>query len=68
MEEAKEMVLARLHLRAVLPLLEEIATYDRELQQLVQGWNAVIQFQLPGGNPATALIFQQGKLLSLIHI
>ncbi|MFY9114159.1 MAG: SCP2 sterol-binding domain-containing protein [Dethiobacteria bacterium] len=62
MEEAKEMVLARLHLRAVLPLLEEIATYDRELQQLVQGWNAVIQFQLPGGNPATALIFQQGKL------
>ena len=61
-EAAQEMVLARLHLRAVLPLLEEIATFDKDLQQMIQGWNAVIQFQLPGGNPGTALIFEQGKL------
>lgn len=62
MEEAKEMVLARLHLRAILPLLEDIAEYDPQVQELTKGWNAVIQFQLPGGDPAAALIFKQGRL------
>ncbi len=62
MEEAKEMVLARLHLRAVLPLLEEIAKTDDILRKETEGWNGVLQFQLPGGEPATALVFDDGKL------
>ena len=62
MEEAKEMVLARLHLRAVLPLLEEIAKTDEVLAKETKGWNGVLQFQLAGGEPATALIFDNGKL------
>lgn len=62
MEEATDMVLARIHLRAVLPLLEDIAAYDKTLQKEIEGWNGVIQFQLPGGEPATALVFRQGRV------
>ena len=62
MEEAKELVLARLHLRAVLPLLEEIVKNDEVLAKETKGWNGVLQFQLPGGEPATALIFDKGNL------
>ncbi len=62
MEKAKEMVISRLHLRAVLPLLEDIAAYDQPLQKDTAGWNGVLQLQLPGGEPATALVFRKGKL------
>lgn len=61
MEEAKEMVLARLHMRAVLPLLEDIAAFDGATQELTKGWDGIIQFQIPG-KIATALIFDKGTL------
>ncbi|MGE5396320.1 MAG: hypothetical protein ACM3MK_02145 [Chitinophagales bacterium] len=55
-------VLASLHLGAVLPLLQDVVEYDGEARQLVKDWDFVVQFQLPGGNPSTALVFQKGKL------
>ncbi len=64
MNKAEEMVLARLHLKAILPLLEDIAAYDSTLQEYIADWNAVIQFQLKSlfSTTATALIFHEGKL------
>lgn len=62
MENANQNVLARLHLGAILPLLEEVAAYDPMIGEATAGWNVTLQFQLPGGDPATALAFQNGKL------
>ncbi len=64
MNKAEEMVLARLHLKAILPLLEDIAAYDSTLQDYTADWNAVIQFQLKSlfSTTATYLVFSEGKL------
>lgn len=62
MENANQNVLARLHLGAILPLLEDIAAYDSLVHEATGDWNVTLQFQLPGGDPATALEFKQGKL------
>ncbi len=64
MENANQNVLARLHLGAILPLLEDIAAYDPEIREATGDWNVTLQFQLPGGDPATALEFKQGKLIA----
>ncbi|GFP25629.1 hypothetical protein HKBW3S43_01337 [Candidatus Hakubella thermalkaliphila] len=62
MNKAKEMLLARIHLGAVLPLLEDIAAFDPALREALVDWNFTVQFQLPGGKPATALVFKRGSL------
>lgn len=58
----RQSVLARLHLGAVLPLLEDIVAHDPFAREQVSGWNLTLQFQLPGGRPATALVFKDGAL------
>ncbi|HOP69539.1 MAG: hypothetical protein WBK48_05370 [Dethiobacteria bacterium] len=62
MDNAWETVLARLHLRAILPVIEDIAPVDQVIKELTAGWNVRIQFQMAGGDPATTLIFQNGTL------
>ena len=44
-----ESVLAKCHLHAVLPLLEDIVDYDAEAKSIVSGWNGTVQFSCPGG-------------------
>jgi len=62
LDNAWETVLARLHLRAILPVIEDIAPVDQVIKELTAGWNVRIQFQMAGGDPATTLIFQNGTL------
>lgn len=62
MDATRQSVLARLHLGAVLPLLEDVVAHDPRAGELVTGWQLALRFQLPGGRPATALVFQDGKL------
>ncbi|MBM4236392.1 MAG: hypothetical protein FJ152_07980 [Firmicutes bacterium] len=57
MENANQDVLARLHLGAMLPLLEDVAQFDDGVREATKNWNLTLQFQLPGGDPATALCF-----------
>lgn len=61
----KDDVLARIHLGAILMLLEDIAAFDRSARDLIKDWNLAIQFQLPGSDPATVLIFDHGNLKAL---
>ncbi len=56
------MVLARLHLGAILPLLEDIAAYDAVIGETIGGWNFPIQFRLAGGDPVTTLLFNRGTV------
>jgi len=65
MEAAKELVLARIHLRAIVPLLEDISEFDSETQQIIKGWSKPIQFQLAGEDVAVTLSFRQGKIFAL---
>lgn len=62
MEASRQSVMARLHLGAVLPLLEDVVAHDPLARELVSGWNLTLQFQLPGGRPATSLVFEDGAL------
>lgn len=45
----KESVLAKCHLHAVLPLLEELVEYDDQAKKIVANWNGTFQFSCPGG-------------------
>ena len=65
MDNSRDLVLARLYLKAVLPLLEDIAAFDTALQELIKEWDFKLQFQLPGGDPATALIFKRGAVTAV---
>jgi len=56
------MVLARLHLGAILPLLEDVAAYDPVVGEAIAGWNFALQFRLAGGDPATTLVFKDGRV------
>lgn len=56
-----DQVLARLHLHAVLPLLEEIVKADEKSADLVGKWNHTIQFHAAGGIGAH-LVFRDGSL------
>ena len=56
----KQSVLAKCHLHAVLPLLEEIVEYDDQAKKIVSGWNGTVQFSCPGGF-GEYLEFKDGK-------
>lgn len=45
----QESVMAKCHLHAVLPLLEDIVDYDEEAKKIVADWDGTIQFSCPGG-------------------
>jgi hypothetical protein len=62
MQSAKDLILARLHLMAILPLLEDIIEFDKNVQQLVKGWNGAFQFRLPQAKAAVTLVFTNGLL------
>ncbi|MFC1890619.1 hypothetical protein ACFL4G_12775 [Thermodesulfobacteriota bacterium] len=56
-----DQILARLHLHAVLPLLEEIVAADDEASAMVARWDHTIQFHAVGGIGAH-LTFRDGSL------
>ncbi len=58
-------VLAALYLKAVIPLLEDLAEIDDAVAGVVKDWNFNLQFQLPGGLHASSLLFQGGKVEAL---
>ncbi|MBS4021024.1 MAG: hypothetical protein KGZ79_01190 [Dethiobacter sp.] len=62
MQSAKDIILARLHLMAILPLLEDIIEFDKNAQQLVKGWNGAFQFRLPQAKAVVTLVFTNGLL------
>ena len=59
---ADELLLARIHLGAILPLLEDVVARDPAAREAVLGWNLALRLQLPGGDPASVLHFSQGRL------
>lgn len=67
MDASRELVLARLHLGAVLPLLEDIVRFDETARRIVNDWNVTLQFRLPEKQAATALIFRNGILTAAIE-
>lgn len=62
MNKNQSMVLARLHLGAILPLLEDIASYDSAIRKAIANWDFPLQFRLAGGDPATTLVFKNGAI------
>lgn len=65
MDASRELVLARLHLGAILPLLEDIVRFDETARRIVDDWNVTLQFRL-AGKKTTALIFRNGILAAAI--
>ncbi len=57
-----ESVLAAIYLKAVVPLLEDIAEIDEEVRDIIKDWNFNLQFQLPGGLHASSLLFKEGTV------
>ncbi len=45
----RESVLAKCHLHAVLPLLEELVKYDDQAKKIIADWKGTVQFSCPGG-------------------
>lgn len=66
MDASRELVLARLHLGAVLPLLEDVVRFDETAGRIVHDWNVTLQFRLPGRHVATSLVFRNGILAAEI--
>ncbi len=60
MDQDQAMVLARLHLGAILPLLEDVAVYDPVVGEAIAGWDFALHFRLAGGDPSTTLVFKEG--------
>ena len=58
-------VLAGIYLKAVVPLLEDIAEIDEKIRETVKDWNFNLQFQLPGGLHASSLLFREGNITAL---
>lgn len=56
-----ESILANLHLNAVLPLMEEIAEFDCEAQEIIKNWNCSIQFHILGQSGVN-LIFSDSRI------
>jgi hypothetical protein len=57
----REDLVARLHLNAVLPALEDLARLDPVTQKLIRGWDFALRMQAPGGNAAT-IVSQAGAI------
>ncbi len=57
-----QRVLAGVFLRAIVPLLEDIAEIDGEVKKTVADWHFRLRFQLPGGMHASTLIFKDGGI------
>lgn len=60
MNHDQSMVMARLHLGAILPLLEDVSAYDSEVRKAITGWNFALQFRLKESDAATTLFFKDG--------
>ncbi len=59
----RPQTLARLHLHAVLPALEDLAALSPETRQLAAGWNFSLRLQLLNGPAATLTSPGDGRLL-----
>lgn len=57
----REDLVARLHLHAVLPALEDLARLDPVTQKLIRGWDFSLRLQAPGGLAAT-VVSQAGAI------
>lgn len=62
MNQDYSAVMARLHLGAILPLLEDVAAYDSTVPKSIDGWDFSLQFLLKGSDAATTLIFKDGRI------
>ncbi len=59
----RQAILARLHLHAVLPALEDLAALSPETRQLAAGWKFSLRLALLGGPSATLISPGDGRLL-----
>ena len=59
---SREDTLARLHLHAVLPALEDLAVLSPEARQIAARWNFSLRLQLAGGPAATLFSPGDGAL------
>ncbi|MEM9400533.1 MAG: hypothetical protein AAF984_10015 [Verrucomicrobiota bacterium] len=57
----KEHLLARLHLRALLPTLAELVRIDESAQKIIENWNFTVRFTSATGI-STTLQFKKGTL------
>ena len=57
---SREALLARLHLQAVLPALEDLVTASPEARQLVEGWRLSLRLRLAGRDGPSATIQSSG--------
>lgn len=55
----REIILANLNLKAVLPLLADVVNNDPEAQQITSNWNCKIMMKMMGDG-ATSLVFKNG--------
>ncbi len=62
MNREQSMVLARLHLEAILPLLQDIAAHDAAVRETIATWDFPLQFRLAEGGATTSLIFKKGTV------
>ena len=53
--------LARLHLHAVLPALEDLVRLSDPARRLIEGWDFSLRMQLAGG-PASTVVSENGRL------
>jgi hypothetical protein len=58
---SREVVLAHLHLHAVLPAIEDLVRLSAVARQLIEGWDFSLRMQLAGG-PAATLVSADGRL------
>ena len=56
----KDLISAGIFLRALLPLLEKICSFDEEAKEIIKGWNLSLMLHFPG--EGTTLFFKDGRL------
>lgn len=62
-----QSLLARLHLLAVLPALEDLVKLSPEARALAQGWNFSLRLRLGGPHGATATLVSPGDGSLAVH-
>lgn len=62
MNQVHSMVMARLHLGAILPLLEDVSAYDSAVRKAIAGWDFALQFRLKESDAATTLVFKDERV------
>ncbi len=64
---SREALLARLHLQAVLPALEDLVAASPAARHLVEGWNFSLRLRLAGNDGPTATLVSPGDGTLRVH-